>query len=149
MNWQQLTDSLSTEAHLKDLTPEAVDGIVTLLAVVMYADQRATILEREEFRDLVDRLPFYDDKHATVRSLEDIVSTAGAAHGEAGFRKMIDSVAGVITEPALRKTAFKMAATMAYADLDLQAQESAALGWMAAAFNLDQSFVDETYAEVG
>ena len=149
MNWQQLTDTLSTDAHLKALAPEAVDAVVTVLAVVMYADERVSTLEKEEFRDLVDRLPFYGDKHATAEQIDAVIAQVTDVHGEAGFKQVIDSVAVVLTEADVRAATFRMAATLAYADLDMHANESAVLGWMAAAFNLDAAIVEQTYAEVG
>jgi uncharacterized tellurite resistance protein B-like protein len=148
MDWQELTDTLSTDDALTHLTPAQTDAFVTVLVVVMHADGRVGTLERESFRDQLDQLPFYRDKHVTAEQIEAAIEAASAAHGEAGFKRIIDTVAVNLDDAHLREVAFRMAATLAYADLNLHASESAVLGWLAAAFNLAPEALEAIYAEL-
>ncbi len=148
MNWNQLTDELKTDEALGHLDREQAEAIITTLAVVMHADERVGLLERNEFSHLVDRLPFYEEKDMTTALIDDAIKQARSAHGQAGLKQIIDTVA-VRLDDHLREVTFRMAATLAYADLQLQASESHTLSWLAAAFNLDAALIGQIYAEVG
>ncbi|MCA9546087.1 MAG: TerB family tellurite resistance protein [Myxococcales bacterium] len=149
MNWNQLTDELSTDDALAHLDREQAEAVITALAVVMHADDRVGTLERNEFSDQIDRLPFYDAKDMTTALIEDAIAKAAGAKGEGAFKAIIDTVAVKLTDAHVREETFRMAATLAYADLALHAGESAVLGWLAAAFNLSPDFIGKVYAEVG
>lgn len=149
MNWNQLTDELSTDDALAHLSNEQAEAIITALAVVMHADDRVGTLERNEFSDQVDRLPFYDAKDMTTALIEDAITKAAACTDDGAHKAIIDTIAARLTDAHLREETFRMAATLAYADLELHANESAVLGWMAAAFNLSAAFIGKVHAEVG
>lgn len=143
-----LFDRFSEEAVLADLPTQQTEAIITLLVVIMYADNVVTASEREELGALVGRLPFYADKQRMARELEVAIATAGDRRTEETLRAIIDALAVHVSDREVRQATYRMAVAMSRTDGVVQDEEDALLGWLAAAFNLDLAFVEAADAGV-
>lgn len=139
-------DHIGTDAALADLPPQQTEAIITLLAAVMHADRKVTVLERSEFGDLVARLPFYDDKARLTAEIEAAIAT-NSRTDDASRRALVDAVAIHVQAPAVRQAAYRMAVAMSMADLEMQPEEAQLLGWLATAFGLDAAYTAKVHAE--
>jgi hypothetical protein len=139
-------DHIGTDTGLVDLPPQQTEAIITLLAAVMHADRKVTVLERSEFADLVARLPFYDDKARLTAEIDAAMAT-NARTDDASRRALVDAVAIHVQTPAVRQTAYRMAVALSMADLEMQPEEARLLGWLATAFGLDSAFTAKVHAE--
>lgn len=146
MAWTQMIDDMSTRGALAHFTQHQIEATIALLAVVMHADDRVGVLEQHEFEALVEQLPFYKGKGEAAQQVEDAIIKARAA-GIDEYKALIDALAVHLPEQADRREVFRMAATMAFADHKLHARESEVLGWLAAAFAIDDA--DAIIAKLG
>lgn len=135
--WNDFADQYGTDQSLARLDGEQIKAVVDLLLLVMYADDKASVLEEMEFEDQLCKLPAIADKRAMIDAhLPGAVARVRGATAESAGA-IAAGIADKITDADSRKTAFAMAATLAFADVQLADHESTVLRVVADAFGLD------------
>lgn len=139
LSWSSFSDTFGTDPALANLDEKQIHAVIDVLLLVMYADNKATMLEKAEFEDAVCALPVLDGKRDVVHA-----HTAGAtvrikAAGPDESRAIAEGAARALSDAAVREKVFRMATSLAYADVLLAAPEQAALKTIAAAFELSES----------
>jgi len=135
--WNDFADQYGTDQSLAGLDADQIKAVVDLLLLVMYADDKASVLEEMEFEDQICKLPAIADKRSLIDAhLPGAVSRVRGASAD-GAKAIAADAAGKLTEPAARKAVFAMAAALAFADIQLAVDESAVLRSIADAFGLD------------
>lgn len=146
MRWSNLIDDLKTRDGLNNLTLEQTEAAIAILAVVMHADDRASILEVHEFETLVAELPRHEGKTSSKVQVERAIAQAKAAGGADKYKAIIDAAAVSITDPKARREVLRLAAAMAFADTQLVDAEVAVLSWLSAAFSIPTDEAATLYA---
>lgn len=136
--WNTFADTYGTDKALAGLDAEQIRAVVEVLLLVMYADGRASVMERMELGELLDKLPAMDGKTGVVEAhVEAARERAEKASGDdiAAFTR---SAAARLPDKAARAVVFRMATALATADLQLGLPESAVLTALADAFGIAQ-----------
>ena len=96
-----------------------------------------SFLERTELEHLLYEMPWAKDKSDDVSSyIEAAVERARAKDRDAYLQTVMDDTAKTITNVEAREKIYEMAATLAFADLDLHATERKALSTIAASLEI-------------
>ena len=148
--WRTLADEMGTDDALTNMNDTQITAVIDGLSLIMYADEKVTMLERHEFEDLLCSLPWMDKKHDMVESyLEKALDQAKGATDSKVFDEIARHAAAEIADQAARLKVFAMAAAMAYADLRLDARESEALKHLAEAFEISDGDAQRILADAG
>lgn len=150
MSWDTFCDEFGTDDALARLSPPQIAAVIDILTAIIYADGKVTILEQHEFEDQLHALPFLADK-------QELVDTCAAAaverikggRAEDALATLIGTAADTLAGLGIGLKIYTMSAELAWADLNLHANESKALGLLARAFELDASAVEAIDAKVG
>lgn len=135
--WNDLADQYGTDKTLADLDAEQIKAVVDLLLLVMYADDKASIMEQMEFEDQLCKLPAMADKREMLDAyVPGAIARVRAAKGEV-LDNLVAQIADTLDGESARRTAFEMAASLAYADIQLALTESATLSAVARGFGLE------------
>lgn len=136
--WTQLADTLGTDPDLSHLDAAQVEGVIDLLTLVMYADEKVTMLERSEFEGQLESLPWIANKGDLVHVATERATEAAKEVGdEKSFQAIARPAAARLPTDGVREKVFEMAVTLAHADLHLHPREVQALKWLADALGLD------------
>ncbi len=137
--WQQLADDLKTDPSLTDLGEEQIKAVIDVLVFTMHADEVAGFMEEMELEHQLFELPWMKDKEAKVEAfVHDATERAKGVGDEAGFRAVVDTAAGLLTEKMVREKIYLMAVTLANADMQIHSEEHQALTWLADAFEIPE-----------
>jgi len=148
--WKNLCDEISTDEQLKQLSQAQTESIINSLTLLMYADEKATILEEAEFEDLLLALPWFEEKDSLVERLAQAArSEAKGISEEDTFRAQLKSAADQLESATLKDHLFRMAVTLAFSDLHLHPNETLALKWMAEIFEISKERADQLFSEAG
>jgi uncharacterized tellurite resistance protein B-like protein len=147
-SWNQFADQYGADKALAALDAEQIHAVIDMLLLVMYADGKASMMERIEFEALIQKLPAMEGKADIVAAqVENAIERARATSGDE-IERLAKTTAARVTDPAARELVFRMAATLATADLSLALPESAVLTALATAFGLPkdaaQRIIDST-----
>lgn len=139
LSWSSFSDTFGTDPALANLDARQIHAVIDVLLLVMYADNKATLLEKAEFEDAICALPVLGGKRDVVHE-----HTAGAtvrikAAGADESRAIAESAARALPDASVREKVFRMATSLACADVLLAAPELAALKTIAGAFGLSDS----------
>ncbi len=134
--WNDFADQYGTDKALADLDSAQIEAVVDLLLLVVYADGKVSVMETMELDEALDKLPAIADKRdiANARLAEGKARMTGPDADLAGIAK---AAADALPAGDARRIVFEMCATMAHADIQLAADESSALGIIAAALGID------------
>lgn len=146
--WTGFADTYGTDAALEGLDAEQIRAVIDVLLLVMYADGKATTMEKVELGDALLKLPSMNGKQGVVDAhVEAARERARDADAET-IDRVAEAAAAKITDPAAREVVFRMTVALATADLTLALDESAVLTAIATAFGLPQEkaqlVIDET-----
>ena len=144
MSWTQLADELGTDAGLKSLDGDGVAAVLDVLAAVVYADGRLGMLERNEFTEQINALPWLAGKDPEA-SLE----KAKAAGDEAGRAAMVTAAGAQLKGKGVASQVYRMAAELAHADLQLHRTESTLLMKIVEALGVSSDDAKAIDAQVG
>ncbi|MCA9524873.1 MAG: TerB family tellurite resistance protein [Myxococcales bacterium] len=122
MTWDELADELGTDAALKGLDARGIQAVIDILALVVFADEKLSMLERSEFEDQIDSLPWLAGKDA-----EPALRRAKEARTEDAWKAIVRSAAGPLRSAGVGEKVYRMAAQLAWSDLDLHRNELRAL----------------------
>ena len=142
MSWTQLADELGTDAGLKSLDADGVAAVIDVLAAVVYADGRLGMLERNEFTEQINTLPWLAGKDPDA-------SLSKAAGDEAGRLAMVAAAGEALAGKGVGAQVYRMAAEMAHADLQLHRAESALLKTIVEALGVSADDAKAIDAQVG
>lgn len=138
MSWSEITDELGTDADLNHLDAAQTEAVISLLTLMLYADQKATVLERSELESQLATLPWMAAKGEMLYQAAGRAAAAAQEAGdEAAFRAIAQPAADRLPEGATREKIYRMAVALAHSDLNLDPREVVALGWLADALGLD------------
>ncbi|MGK0361086.1 MAG: putative tellurite resistance protein B-like protein [Bradymonadia bacterium] len=144
MSWTQLADELGTDSGLKALDADGVAAVLDVLAVLVYADGRAGILERNEFAEQINALPWLAGKDP-----EAALAKAKAAGDDAGRQGILAAATKAISGKGVGAQVYRMAAELAHADHQLHRAESTLLMQLVAGLGLDEAEASKIDAQVG
>lgn len=136
--WNDFADRFGTDKALSDLDGEQIKAVVDLLLLVMYADDKASVLEEMELEEQLCKLPAISGKKALVDA-HVAAATARIRGADGSEVRTIARGAAEKLPSTARGLVLQMAAAMAYADIQLAADESATLGLIAEALGFDAS----------
>lgn len=147
--WNNFADEYGTHKALADLDADQIKAVVDLLLLVMYADDKASVLEQMELEEQLCKLPAIADK----RDIVDAHLAGGAARmtglDAAGTAAIARAAADMLPSADTRKAVFEMAAIMAFADIQLAADESSTLEAVADALGIDAAAAKAIVAAQG
>ena len=137
--WQSLAEDLGEDDALVDLTDDQVEAMVDVLALIIHADETVAPIEVAGFNHLVFNMPWTKGRR---ERLEDAVKGAASRAREAGADEEARQEIAHAASPRLggapvRERVFRMAATLAGVDLEVNAAEVRALSWLAEALEID------------
>ena len=144
MSWTQLADELGTDSGLKSLDADGVAAVLDVLAVLVYADGRSGILERNEFTEQINALPWLAGKDPDAA-----LAKAKAAGDEAGRSALITAAGKTLNGKGVGAQVYRMAAELAHADHQLHRTESALLTHLVTAMGIDEAVAAKIDADVG
>lgn len=144
MSWTQLADELGTDTGLTALDGDQIAAVLDLLALVVYADDRVSMLERSEFEEQINALPWLAGKDPDAA-----LAKAKAAKSQAEWNAIIDGAAATLKGADVGAQVYRMAAEIAHADLQLHRNESSILIHLVGALGLDESAAKQIDAQVG
>lgn len=144
MSWTQLADELGTDSGLKALDADGVAAVLDVLAVIVYADGRAGILERNEFEEQINTLPWLAGKDP-----EAALAKAKAAGDEAARNALITAAGKTLNGKGVGGQVYRMAAELAHADHQLHRTESTLLMHLVDALGVDKAEATKIDAQVG
>lgn len=135
--WNDFADRYGTDKALRDLDGEQIKAVVDLLLLVMYADDKASVLEEMEFEEQLCKLPAIADKRALVDAHVAGATARIRAAGAGEAQAIAEQAAAKLPEGDARARVFAMTAAMAFSDVQLAVDESDVLKIVAAALGLD------------
>ena len=135
--WNDFADQYGTDKTLADLDGDQIKAVVDLLLLVMYADDKASVLEKMELEEQLCRLPAIADKRSIVDGHVDAATARIKGADDATVAAIAGQAAAKLPGADVRRAIFEMAAIMAYADIQLAGDESAALATIAGALGID------------
>lgn len=144
MSWTQRADELGTDAALTTLDAAGVAAVLDLLALVVYADDRLSMLERSEFEEQINALPWLAGKDPDAA-----LAKAKAAKDDAAWSAIIDAAASRLKGVGVGAQVYRMAAELAHADLQLHRNESTILIKLVGALGLDEASAKQIDDQVG
>ncbi|MBU1430650.1 TerB family tellurite resistance protein [Myxococcota bacterium] len=148
--WQMLSDKIGTSDDLKDISTQQSEAIISILTLMMYADQRASVMEEAELEDLICSLPWFEDKDDVVEKyINGARKEMKGIADEGTMHKKLSKYAGLLSGQELRETVYRMAVTMAYSDMHLHVNEVQLLRWMAAEFEIEEERALQIQSEQG
>ena len=104
--WNDFADQYGTDDALARLDTAQIEAVVDLLLLVMYADDKASVLEEMEFEDQLCKLPAIADKRAVIHARRG-AAVARVKGADAGVIEAIaGEVAAALTDAGARKAAF-------------------------------------------
>ena len=149
-SWVQLAEKLSADDRLKDLGVKEVQGIIDMLCLVMFADNRVSALEEVEFNECLLKLPFLDEQRDVVSSQVNLSSSKARYANTPEDRAHIAlKAAGALKNSNVREVVFEMAACMAFSDLVYHVREREVLAVLSQALEIDGSQADAIIASFG
>ncbi len=131
MSWDALADELRNDPALVALDEVAVKAVIDLLALVVQADGKVGVLEQSEFEDQVDSLPFLAGK-----DVGPALARAKGVQGEPAVRAAVNQSVGRLPKAGPAEKIYRMAAELAWTDLNLHREESTVLRCIAEALGL-------------
>ncbi|MEZ4470250.1 MAG: TerB family tellurite resistance protein [bacterium] len=144
MTWDELADELGTDAALKSLDARGVQAVIDILALVVFADEKLSMLERSEFEDQIDSLPWLAGKDA-----EPALERARAATTEDQWKAIVRQAAGPLRSAGVGEKVYRMAAQLAWADLNMHRNELVVLQLIADGMGVPAARAAAIDAEVG
>lgn len=122
MSWDALADELRNDPALVSLDEAAVKAVIDLLALVVQADGKVGILEQSEFEDQIDSMPFLAGK-----DVGPALARAKGTQGEQAIRSAVGAAVARLPKAGPNEKIYRMAAQLAWADLNLHRDESTVL----------------------
>lgn len=137
--WQQLANELRTDPKLKDISEEQAEAIIDVLLLTIHADKKVAFMEEAEFEHMIYELPWFKSKE---QHIDDYVKVATerikALEDEASFRAAAEEAASKLDDQNVREKVYEMAVTLAGADMEVNPEELAVLGWLAECFEIPE-----------
>lgn len=141
--FSEIADKLVHDAHLESLSAAQCEAVIDVLALTLYADDEANVLERAEFEQLLHRLPLAFDDHtlldakagAAILRAESITDDAGRLEALAGISR-------VLTDAGVRRRVLKMCAQLAFADFEANPAEHRIITMIGESFEVPKPFID-------
>jgi uncharacterized tellurite resistance protein B-like protein len=122
MSWDALADELRNDPALVVLDEVAVKAVIDLLALVVQADGKVGVLEQSEFEDQIDSMPFLAGK-----DVGPALTRAKGVQGEAAVRTAVSQSVARLPKAGPMEKIYRMAAVLAWTDLNLHRDESTVL----------------------
>jgi len=135
--WNDFADQFGTDKALAGFDGEQIKAVVDLLLLVMYADDKASVLEKMELEEQLCRLPAIAGKRDIVSAHVDAATARIKGADASAVASIAAAAAAALPGGEVRRVVFEMAAIMAYADVQLATDESATLGTIAGALGID------------
>ena len=149
--WDALTESLAQDQELAQLDRKECEAVIDAMTLVVFADGQETFLEKQELEQLLYKLPWaFNDVEAikAYRQKSAACMKEAAQRGEEGFSEAASGIASRLEGVAQRKRAFRMAATLTFADADAHKEERRALMELASAFEIPDSVARLLISEI-
>ncbi len=138
--WQQLADELKTDPVLEKLDEKQVESLIDVLMLVMHADEKVAFMEEAEFDHLIYELPWVESKHDKIEAhIKTTRTRLGSVDGEADYRKLVSDATKLLVSPDVRVKTYRMAVTLAEADMELHPDEHKVLTWLAEDFGIPEA----------
>ena len=149
--FKDIADTLIKDEDLASLSRSECEAIIDAMTLLVYADGEETFLERQELEHLLHELPWaLKDAQAVdvYLSKSSACMREAVERGDEGFDEAARGIADRLNDLATRKRAFKMAATIAYADWDTDDHEHHALHALAEAFEIPEPFARAMISDI-
>jgi tellurite resistance protein len=144
VTWSEMAESMSNDPTLRGLSDEQVRAVIEALALTIHADNKVAPLEVAGFNHLLFDLPWLEDRHELLRShVPRAAQKARAANDGLAGEVYAADIADRLGSQQVRERVFVMAASLAHVDMRIDPSENKALGWLIAAFGIDEPTRDE------
>jgi len=144
MSWDALADELRNDPALSGLDEASTRAVIDLLALVVHADGKVGVLEQSEFEDQVDSLPWLAGK-----DVGPALARAKDTRGETAVRTAVQQATRRLNGLGVEDKVYRMAAQLAWADLNLHRDESTVLRCIAESLGLSPQAAAAIDAAVG
>ena len=123
-NWLETSQRINGRSVFASLSRAQVEGVIDILCLMMYADNRVSTLEEVEFIDVLVRLPWLENHEPLVNGRINVSSSkARYATTQDDRTVLADAAAKALADESLSESVFELAVCMAESDLVFHERE--------------------------
>lgn len=145
--WEAMAKAFNKDTTLKDLSSEGAEAVIDALVLVLYADGKASFLEKTELEHLLHEMPWTHGKDDEIDAYtEASAARVEALHSRAEFDAFVETIAARLEGTDIREKAYELAARLAHADWQINKGERDALDALSDGLGISTERAAELFA---